>query len=799
VKSPGFTLVAMLSLALGIGANVSIFSLVNTILLRPLPVERPDQIVSVFPSAQSASGVAVFSYPNYVDFRDRNEVFSGLITTRFAPISLSVNGKNERVWGYMVSGNYFDVLGVKPILGRSFTPEEDRERGAHPVVVLSYACWKGRFGGDSGIVDRTVILNGRSFTVIGVAPEGFQGTELVFAPEMWAPISMQSQIDPGMNWLDRRGDGRLFVVGRLKDGISRQQAQVSLNVLAAQLGREYPDTNEGQTIQLSTPGLVFPGFRGPTIGFAGVLAGAVGLLLLIACTNLANLLLARATARRKEIAIRLALGASRRRLIRQLVTESVMLSLVGGVVGIALAKAVVDVVVALRPPIDFPLVIDLSLDWRVLGFALILSVLTGIVFGLAPALQATRPDVYPSLKDETSAAGFKRSMLRNGLVVAQIALSLILLVAAGLVVRSLQSVRAVGPGFETERALAMSVDLGLQGYDKARGQEFYRQLVDGVESVPGVKSVSLMGEMPLSLNMSSNGIFIEGAEQTRGANTPEALYSSAGVRYFETMGIPILQGREFGPTDKEGAPRVVVVNETFARRFWPGVDSVVGKRVSFKSVSGPFMEVVGVAKDGKYFSLGEDPKPFIYLPLAQSYTSSATLVVKTISDPQTLLAAIRSEVQRLDPNMPVFGVKTLNEHLSLTLFPMRIGAGLVGSFGTLALILAAIGVYGVMTYAVSQRTREIGIRMSLGAGSRDVLVMIVRQGMILAGIGLGIGLALALVLSRLMSNVLYGVSATDPMTFASVPVLLVAVVLLSCFVPARRAARVDPIIALRHE
>jgi predicted permease len=799
-KSLGFTFIAIISLALGIGANTAIFSLVNTVFLRPLPVEQPEQLVSVYPVAKDDS-VGSFSYPDYRDFRDRNDVFSGMFVTRFVPVSLSRDGVNERIWGYLVSGNYFDVLGVKAALGRTFLPEEDRTELSHPVVVLGYDCWRRRFGANPEIVGKSIILNDHSFTVIGIAPQGFTGTEHAYTPELWIPMMMLKWIEPGSNGLERRGTHNMFATGRLKPGVSYAQAIASLNILAEQLGREYPDTNEGVRIMLTPPGLIHPLLRGPVVGFTGVMMLTVGLVLLIACTNLANLLLARATERRKEIAIRLALGASRRRLIRQLLTESVLLSVAGGMVGFLIALWIVDLAVAFKPPIDFPLTINLSVDARVFGFSLLVSLITGVLFGLVPAWQATRTDLVSDLKDATLQAGARRSLLRSGLVIAQVALSLVFLVAAGLVVRALQHLQTMNPGFDPENALMLSVDLGLQGYDEARGQQFYRQLVERVGSLPGVRLASLADNIPLSLSRYSMDIHVEGQPVARGAEIPRAMNATVGLNYFATMGIPLLRGRDFNEGDKEGATRVVIVNETFARRFFPGpnpMEDAIGKRVS-NSSRGPFFEIIGIARDGKYFSIGEAPEPFIYFPLLQSYTSNATLVVRTATDPKQMIPTIRREVQMLDDKLPVFDVKTLTEHLGLSLFPARIAATLLGGFGLLALVLAGIGIYGVMSYSVAQRTREIGIRMALGAGQGDVLKMVVGQGMIMASIGVIIGLLVALALMRVMASILYGISATDPLTFASVTMLLACVALLACYIPARRAARVDPMVALRYE
>lgn len=801
LKRPGFTLVAIITLALGIGANTAIFSLVNTVLLRPFPVARPDEIYSLWLTGKNES-ILAFSYPDYIDFRDRNDALAGLYATGMVPMSLSRNGNNERVWGYLVSGNYFEVLGVDAVQGRTFTMDEDRSKLSAPVAVLSYGCWQRRFGADPAAVGKDVLINGHSFQIIGVTPEGFTGTEMIYTPEIWAPMMMQEWIEPGNPWLDRRSSHNIFATGRLKPGLSPEQAEASLNVLAAQLGKEYPDTNEGMVVKLMPPGFVIPSIRGAFVSFAAIMMATVALVLLIACTNLASLLLARATERRREIAIRLAMGATRARLVRQLLTESGLLALTGGAFGLLLASWIIDLVVAFKPPLDVPVTIELLLDWRVLVFSLLVSLITGVVFGLAPALQATNPDLVPALKDASSQTGARRSRLRSSLVVAQVALSLVLLIAAGLVLRSLGHLQNMNPGFEVDSGVKMSFDIGLQGYDQARGQQFYRQLIERVESVPGVRSASFTNLFPLSLNYSSNGIHIEGQAPVRGVDVPDAMVASVGLKYFETMGIPVLAGRDFIDSDTDKAPRVVVVNEAFAHRFFPearSLDEVTGKRFSFKSPQGPFIQITGIARDGKYWNIGEAPAPFVYSPLLQSYSSSATMVLRTNGDPQALIGAIRSKVAELDPTLPVYDVKTFAEHLSFSLFPSRIAATLLASFGGLALLLAGVGIYGVTAYSAGQRTREVGIRMALGAGRGHILKLMLSQGLKLASIGLGIGLAAAFALTRLMAAVLYGISATDAVTFIGVSVLLAGVALAACFVPARRAAKVDPMVALRYE
>jgi macrolide transport system ATP-binding/permease protein len=800
LKSPGFSIIAILSLAMGIGANTAIFSLVNTVLFRPLPVFEPERLASAYPVDKSGFAQA-FSYPDYLDYRARNEVFTDIFVTRFVPMSLSHDGQNERAWGFLVSGNYFDLLGVQAAYGRTFLPEEDQVRLRNPVAVLSFNCWQRRFGADPSLVGKNVILNGHSFTVIGIASEGFTGSELSYIPEFWVPMMMQEWVEPGNHYLDKRSTQNLFATGRLKPGISVEQATASLNVLAQQLGREYPDTNEGKTILLTPPGLIHPMLRDPVMSFTAVLMVTVGLVLLIACTNLANLLLARAMERRKEIAIRLSLGASRMRIVCQLLVESLLLSLSGGALGFLLALITVRMVTAFKLPSDFPLKINLFLDERVFFFTLLVSVLTGLFFGLVPALQATKLELVSALKEGTAQAGASRSLLRNGLVVAQIALSLILLIAAGLVVRALQFLQGNNPGFDTENVLVMSLDVGLQGYDKSRGKQFHRQLIEQVQSLPGVESASMTDFLPLSLGFSSSEVHVEGQPPARGGNVPTVMNASVDLNYFATMRIPILQGRNFEVRDVEGAPKVMVVNETFARTFFSGpnpVESAVGKRISL-STEGPFIEIVGIARDGKYFSIGEESRPFMYFPLQQYYNSYTALIVRTNSNPEAMMGSIREQVAKLDDKLPVFDIKTMDKHLGLSLFPARVAATLLGGFGLLTLLLAAIGIYGVMSYAAVQRTREIGIRLAMGAQPKQILQMIVRQGMTLASIGLLIGLVGSIGMAKLISSVLYGVSTTDIATFLTISVLLAIVVLLACLIPARRAMKVDPIVTLRYE
>lgn len=796
MKQPGFAVLAIISMALGIGANTSIFSLVDTALLRPLAVKEPSQLVELYGTFNNGADWSIQSYLNYKDYRDRNTVFSGLFVYRVVVSSLTVSNTSQRVWGYLVSGNYFDVLGVKPVLGRAFLPEEDQTPDSHPVAVLGYNCWQHRFAGDPAIVGKTVEFNSRPFTIIGVTPKGFIGTEVAYDPEMFVPIMMAKTIEPGSRWLDRRDSNNLFTVGRLKPGVSLAKAKAELETLTAQLAKDYPE-NVGRGIRLGKPGLFIPDIANSVFAFTGILAAVGALVILLGCVNLASLLLARATERRREIAVRLAVGASRQRLVRQLLTESLLISISGGAAGVFLASAINSAVRGIRLPSDVTLLFDLRTDWRVLSFALLLSIATGILFSLIPALQSSKPQLVPALKDESSMAGFRRSRLRNFLVVAQVSLSLILLISAGLIVRSLQAAQKMRPGFNPENAVAISFDVSLQGYNEERGRAFQKQVLERARALPQIENAALTDYLPLGLNYNDSTIYIEGTEFKGASTLPIAIPIESSPGYFDAMGIP-LRGRDFRDDENKKESRFAIVNETFVKKFLNGEDPI-GRRFNWHGPKDPFFEIVGVVPDGKYNSLGETSKPAVYTPLYQDYSGTVTLVARTRGDPRQVLAALHAEVQKLDPSISVYAAKTLKEHMGTSLFPARMAALALGSFGVLALILAAVGIYGVMSHVVAGRTREIGLRMALGAQLTDVQKLILKQGMLLAAIGSFSGLIIAFGGARMMKSMLYGVSASDPITFTCVALLLLSIAFLACWVPARRASRVEPMIALRAE
>jgi predicted permease len=811
VKSPGFTVVAALSLALGIGANTTIFTLVNAVLLNPLPVEDPAQLVSVFTTDErNAANGAAFGFlqvspMNFKDLRDHNEVFSGMTAHTGLPLNISGGtGEPQQVFGEIVTGNYFGVLGARPLAGRGFLPDEDQTPGAKLVCVLGYGEWQKRFGGDISIVGRTITLNGQPFTVVGVMPKGFKGTNAIGAPALWVPYMTYQQTMSGFQLELGRPDqrrGLVFnVTGRLKPGVTVQQADANLKTIARQLAQEYPNENGGRSVTLVplAQATINPGFRSNIVVAGGLLMTIVGLVLLIACANVANLLLARASARQKEIAVRLSLGATRGQLVRQLLTEGTLLAILGGAAGLLLAYWAQGVLWSYRPPFLAPDSIDIHPDMRVLAFTIAVSIATGVLFGLAPALQASRPDLVVELKEKTSAPAGSRSpfAIRNVLVAGQIALSLIALVGAGLFLRSLQNAQRISPGFDVEHLATLSFDLGAQGYTEEHGKQFQDQTLERVRSIPGVQSATLASTVPLFAGGFARTVFLEGQDATDRRAGKLVQITVASPHYLETLGIPLVRGRALAETDQPNTPSAVVINETMAKRFWPDQDPI-GKRFKFFGQTN-FQQVVGVAADSKYNFIGEDPTPYIYQTTTQVYTPGLSLFVKA-ARPSAVLGTVRGEVQQLDRNLPLQNVFTLDEIFDQSLWAPRMAASLLATFAGLSLVLAVIGIYGVMAYAVSQRTRELGIRMALGASRRDVVRLVVGQGLRLTLVGVALGLAASFGLSRLIASLLLNVSPTDVVTFAIVPVVLAVAALGASYIPALRATRIDPLVALRYE
>jgi predicted permease len=815
MKRPGLTLIAALSLALGIGANTSMFSVVNALFLRQLPVSEPGELMFVF-SGWRNSPWATVSYPNYVDYRDRNDVFSGLAAYGAITVSLTRDERPDQVSGTIVTGNYFDVLGARAAFGRTISPEDDKTPNAHPVVVLSHRLWQSRFGGAGDVIGQEIAVNGNKFTVIGVMPAGFEGAEILEKSDFYTPMMMQAVVRPprggfsgemNPDLLRRRGPSWLRMIGRLKPGVSMEQAQAGITVIGSQLEQAYPDENRGRIATAFPVSKIDPRGYKPLATAAALLMSVVGMVLLIACANVANLLLARAFARRKEIAVRLAMGASRSRLIRQLLTESVLLALLGGLAGLVIAFWTIDLLKKTPPPVGiFSFNLDFSIDGRVLGFTLALSLLTGIVFGLAPALQSSRPDLLPSLKDESYSPvqSRRRFTTRNLLVIAQVALSLALLIGAGLFLRSLWRIQSVHPGFDADKVLTATLNINLLRYTTQQGRDFYRRAVERVAGLPGVESVSLARVTPISGGMRETNFVIEGQDEEEinrrrngGDNALQSVGANVvGANYLQTIGVSLSQGRDFTAADIENAPRVVIANESFARQYFAG-QSPLGRRLRIGGPRNPWSEIIGVARDSKYRALDEAPRPFIYLPLTQNHETGMTLHVRAAGDPLNIAAAVRREINSIEKNLPLTDLQPISALIGASLYPARMGAVLIGVFGLLALLLAGVGLYGVMAYAVSQRTREIGLRMALGARARDVLRQVLSEAMTLVAIGMAIGWGLAAALSRLIASFLFGVGAMDAVTFAAIPILLAIVALVASYLPARRAMKVDPMVALR--
>lgn len=802
LKNPGFTSVAVLSLAIGIGANSAIFSLADALMLRPLPVLRPSEVVTVRGKTPS-DPYGAMSYRDYLDFRNDTKTFDGLVAYTLEGFGFSPRPEvlPQLKYGFLVTGNFFQVMGVQPDLGRGFRPDEDQAPGRDAVVVLSHDLWEKQFGGDPSIIGRTIRLNGIDFTVVGVAPERFTGMDQYFRPELYVPMAMSPRLasTPAQNVLEDRGNRALTVKGRLKPGVSMAQAQAELQTIAKRLERAYPDTNRDRSVVVRTELQSRVEQSPPDAELVAMLMGLVILVLLVACANVANLLLSRARARSREMAVRVAIGAGRGRLVRQLLTESLFIALAGGAIGMAVAYAGVRFLNQIQVPTDLPLVIHLQLDHRVLLFSLAAAVASALLFGLAPAIQAARIDLVSALKSsDADSRGQKRLWGRNLLVIGQVAFSVVLLTVTAMMVRGVRAMLTGGVGFRHDHLLMMSFDPTLVRYTSAQTQQFYKQLVERAEPLPGVKSVALSNTIPMAPNQGGDNIIPEGYQLPKDKESIPVFSSTVDPHYFDTMAIPIVRGRSFRVTDDSSAPRVAVVNEELARRYWPGQDPI-GKRFRLNNAKGPWVQVVGVAKMAKYLWIAEPPMPFLYLPLTQNPKQRMTLLAESVGSAASLVTPLREVVRHLDASQPICDVRTMEDFYDMRAVrtPEMI-VQTVGAMGLMGLVLAMVGLYGLVAYSVSRRTREIGIRMAIGADRTSVLGMVLRQGLVLGSSGVAIGFVLSLAAGRVVEAIFNGAGADWP-SYLAASFGLLATTLAAAYLPAQRASQIDPMRALRYE
>jgi len=797
LRSPGFTLVAVLTLALGIGANSTIFSWINSTLLNPLPaVKHTDGLVSLT-RAGSAMSDLTFSYPDYADLRDRNHSFSGLVAFKNWRVSLSGAGKPESVWSLLASANYFDVLEVRPILGRGFLPSDDEKPGSSPVIVISYALWQSHFGANREIIGRKININRQPYTIVGVAPPLFQGSQTGLGADLWIPMMMEKQLSD-FDMLNQRAEYPMLLFGRLKPGISILQAQEETRLLMRQIVEQYPNDHKG----LGVAPTVEPMWRSSSGGnrllylLLPMLMAIAGVVLLLACANVANLLLVRSVARRREIAIRLSLGASRWRLVRQHMVESMALALAGAWVAALLTLWTAGAFTKFVPPTALPVALTITADHVVFMVTLAISIAAAMVFGILPALRSSNLTPVTVLKEESGSAsgGLRKARLASGLVVAQLSLSLLLLICAGLFVRSFQRAQRFDPGFNPAGVLLSSYDLFPEGYSQTDAMEFNRQLLAKLRRLPGIQAVALADWVPLSLIWNSTTIAPEGyvPQPHEQMVVPSFVVSPD---YFRTMQIPLIAGREFTPMDTEKSEAVAVINQEMANRYWPH-ENALGKRILDWKTQ---VRVVGIVRNSNYGTLNEVPQPAIYESEFQHHLPLMTVQTRVAGDPMAFAATVERTIHELNPELPVFQVRTLQAQVEFASMNQRIAGTFVGSFGLLALVLAAVGIYGVIAYTTRQRTREIGIRMALGAQRAQVLSLVLGQGLQLTFLGLALGLAMSLALTRFLTSLLFGVAATDTLTFATVAILLCLVALAACLAPALRATRVDPMVVLRYE
>jgi macrolide transport system ATP-binding/permease protein len=807
-KNPGFAIVACLTLGLGIGANTAVFTIVNTFLLNPLPVHQISELVAIDTTGAKKTAesgdLQPLSFLNLKDVTERARSFSSLAGhSNSMAVTMSEHGASHRVFMELATAGYFDTLGIHPFIGRFFLPSEDVTPGAAPVVVLGYGAWQTRFGGVPNILGRTIKLNDTTFTIVGIAPQGFKGVYAVFGPDLWAPSTMAQQLLPAQQQsaLSDRAMPVFTGIGRLKPGTTFAQAQAEMKVIGSALEKEYPDANQGERLALRTlTEAAFGPERQAVVLGSSLLMAIVGIVLLIACSNVANLLLSRAAVRRQEIAVRMALGAGRVRLLRQLLTESVLLGLLSGVFGLLLAYFGCQLLMSLRPVEYAQNLFDLKISGNVYAFAFVTSLLTGLIFGIVPALRSSRASVSDALKEATRTVGRIRGRvtLANVLLAGQVATSLLLLVVASLFLRSIEHEYTIDPGFQTAHLALFMPYPGQAGYSQQRATQFYRDARDRVAGMPGVASVTWASNLPL-WGRKETGIVIEDEEQRTKSEAISAVINTIDLDYFSTLGIPFREGRDFTQSDTRNeqldSDPVAIINETMAATYWPGQDAL-GKR--FELPGGKqFLKVIGIVKTANYGSLGEPPQSCAYIPLRQNYSDDMILYVRTERDPSTILSAVQAEVQSIDPGLPVEDIRTGTKVMAQALWWAKIGVGMLSVFGLLALGLATVGLYGIMAYSVSQRRQEIGVRMALGAGEGQVALLILRQGMVVVLGGATVGLVLALLVGRAFSRFLYGVSGVDPLSIAGATLVLLVVAFGACYLPAKRASRLDPLAALR--
>lgn len=790
LAKPGFLIIALLTLALGVGFNAAIFTFINGFLVKPLPIADPNRVVSLnFMHHQSSpSG----SFPDYLDIRDRNQVFTGLAAMRVAPIVLSNGGKNDRIWGYMVTGNYFEVLGIAPVLGRWVAPEDDGSTPA-PVAVIGYGLWQRQFGADAAIVGKSVKINGAPFTIIGVAPSGFIGTERLYAAEIWVPFSVIRTIE-GRDWRPNRGTGNAMSIGRLKPGVSPEQADASLSVLAATMAREHPENNEGWSIHVSPPGLFGNTLRKPVLGMGAALLAVALLTLLVACTNLSGLVLAHAADRRKEMAIRLAIGAGRGIIVRLMLAETLVLGAAGAILGMITAVWFSDAIQAWLPADQFPIA-RFTLDWRVLAFGIAAAMITAMLSGLIPSLRAAAVDVAPALKNET-AAGFARGLhLRDIYVGIQVTVCMILLAGSVMMIRTLKQTMAMRLGFDTDHTVVARMDMALEGYNRQRALQFQHELIGKVRAIPGTEAAGIANSIPLSIDQSNSWVTVEGKPLPKLSEIISAVVYQSSPGYFRAMGTRLIEGRDFDERDREGATKVVIVNQAFADKLLPG-ENPVGKRMRW-GTSGDFWQIVGVVETGKYQTITEDPRPVVWQPMEQQYNSSISLVLRSRLAPDEALADVRKTIASIDSNIAVFDAQPLGDFLNFPLAPMRISTGALTAMGALAALLCALGLYGLLAYSAVQRTREIGIRIALGARRANVLGLLLRRALLLAAVSGAIGIVISIYATRILAQFLF--AKPDASIYGMVAALLVAISIIASLVPAQRVLRIHPLDALRHE